>query len=187
MPSAHISAYLKAAHPAASAAGGVMTYEGGTTSATVTSGTSDTAVATITGLTIPAAKPIMVICSFKGDHGASSTKSAAVWKYNAHIVMSSFRDCGKDGATASEVIQTTFLNPRIAGYEMGGAVFSGGSYGDGTSSVDRVEDTVKGASNKNATSFGATEITTLVIGAKTTHASGHLTLGFCAIYSFGVA
>jgi hypothetical protein len=179
MPSNQISTYLK---PAAAAAGGVMTYEGGTTTATASSGTGTTAAATITGLTIAAAKPILIVCSFKTDSGASATKSAGIWKYNSSIIMDSFRDCGKDGDNASEVVQTTFMSPRISGYEMGGAVFSGGQYGAGT---DRVEDPVKGATNKDV-AFGATVITTLVIACKTTNASGPITLGACHIYSFGV-
>ncbi len=166
----------------ATAAGGSWTYEGGTTTPFTTSSTSVAAAATITGLSIAASKPIVVLCSWKGSSGAASSKSGGVWKYNTTEVNASLRDIAKDGDNNSEGFQTTFMGPRISGYEMGGWTGTAGAYG----SLDRWESGLQGATNLDNVSFTAT-ITDIVIGAKTTNTSGTATLGFVAVYSLAVS
>jgi hypothetical protein len=166
----------------ATAAGGSWTYEGGTTTPFTTSSTIVVAAATITGLSIAASKPIVVMCSWKGGSGAASNKTGGLWKYNTVEVNASLRDIAKDGDNTSEGFQTTFMGPRISGYEMGGWTGTAGAYG----SLDKWQSGLQGATNLDNVDFTET-ITDIVIGVKTTHTSGSATLGFVAVYSLAVS
>ena len=165
------------------ASGGAWTLEAANVTEYSTNSTSNATLATITGLSIAATKPVVVGTSWNSNGvGVAGVRSGGVLQLNSGDWNSTLTAIGNpDYSGVDESWQLEYLPPRKADFSDGGYAIMGGNYSGSTTFTG----TTGRPKDGGGTEWDTETLTSLSIGGRVSN--GNITVKVSGIYIWSIA